>query len=114
MAWDSNMDGMYNETITVAEWLSADMYGDPAFSTSTTTVTALIQQTAEIITDSAGEDSVTTAIAYVNSTSATDCPATARYTLPDGSQPDVLRIDRHSDEDGLHSQVIYFGGAIGT
>lgn len=107
MAFDSAFLELMESTITYSTELSFDGYGEPTYSTATTTLQAHIQEKPTVVLDFLGEEVVANITCWVASTSPLD--TTAQFTLPDGSTPPLTSIAKHYDEDGLHHQVLYFG-----
>lgn len=98
-----------NQTVTVRDLtgVSTDGYGTPTYSTTTSSLSARVTGTAETIRTFEGTEETATTVAWIRSTS-TFSPL-AKWTLPDGTSPPVLKIDSVYDEDGtLHHLKAYF------
>lgn len=99
-------------TITVKDILTTNQYGEAVHSTSYTSYSALVEYRPQMIRTAFGEEAIANAVVYIASTEA--IPLTSLVTLPDGAEPDILRSDVFSDEDGTHHVVLFFGsGARG-
>jgi hypothetical protein len=113
MAFDANLLELMPHTISVQAFDSVNQYGEESYSTSVTTYTALVEEHPQIVRDSFGELTLSSHISYTASTSR--IPVTSLITLPDGTQPPIIRSDVFSDEDGIHHVVLFFGsGASGS
>lgn len=108
MSFDTAFLDLMPHTISVYPFTSVDEYGEPTHSTSPTVYRCLVQETPTLIGSPYGEETVASHVAYVASTGRIDL--TSLVTLPDGSQPTLIRSDVYSDEDGTaHHVVLYFG-----
>lgn len=109
MSFDPAFLDLMPHTITVRALSSVDSYGDPSYSTSTTSYRALVEEKPTKILNQYGEEVVASHIAYVASTAR--IPLTSLVTLPDGSSPDPISSSVFADEDGTaHHVVLHFGG----
>lgn len=109
MAFDPEYLDLMPHRIVVNPYLSFNAYGERSYSTSGSTYDAMVQEQPTKVLNQIGEEVIGSHVVYVASTSRLDI--TARYTLPDGSQPTPIRVDVMSDEDGIHHNVVIFGPA---
>lgn len=110
MSFEADFLELMPHTITVYDYVSTNAYGEPTHSTTGTTYRALVEERPNFIRTAFGEEAVSSAIAYIASTSR--IPITSKVVLPDGSEPGVMRSDVFSDEDGTaHHVVLFFGEA---
>ena len=113
MSFDPGFLDLMPHTITVNVFDAVNQYGEETYSTSASTYTAMVEEHPQIVRDSFGELTLASHLAYIASTAR--IPVTSQITLPDGSQPPLIRSDVFSDEDGIHHVVIFFGsGASGS
>ena len=109
MAWDPALEELMPHTITVKAFVSVNQYGEETYSTAASTFDALVEEHPQFIRNSYGETVLASQISYTHSTSR--IPITSLITLPDGSEPALIRSDVYSDEDGIHHIVLFFGSA---
>ncbi len=113
MSFDSEFLELMPHTIVVQGFDSVNQYGEETFSTSASTFDALVEEHPQFVRNSYGETVLSSHIAYVASTNR--IPVTSMVTLPDATQPALIRSDVFSDEDGIHHIVLFFGsGASGS
>lgn len=111
MAFDPEFLDLMKQTVTVAPLASFDNYGDPSYSTTTTTYRCLVNQTPTVVRNTMGAEVIAVYTLYVASTS--ELSPTAQYTLPNGDAPAVQNVAIFYDEDGVNSNVVYLGGGQG-
>jgi hypothetical protein len=87
-----------HQTVTIAQATTAwDDYGNPVTSASTT-ITALVQYNTRKVTTAQGEEKVSNC--QILLTSASTIGIDDVMTLPDGSMPRILSIEKTVDFDG--------------
>lgn len=99
---------MMPRTITVSTWIGANRFAEETYSTSGTSVRCRIERINRNVINATGETVVSSVTIYAASTSA--IPLTAKVTLPDGSEPNLIQVVPHDDQDGAHHQTLYLGG----
>jgi hypothetical protein len=95
------------QSITIANASSLDSYGKHSYAAPTTVTNCRVQTGAHKVTDVDGQEIVASGKVYIAS-SPTVTPS-SKITLPDGSVPRVLVVDRFSDERGSHHTCIHYG-----
>jgi hypothetical protein len=108
MSFDPAYLELMPSTMEVRDLVSFDSYAEPTFSTSPARYRCLVTLKPSRVQNFQGEEVVARTVAYVASTGFMS--ATAHYTLPDGSTPEIQSIETYYDEDGIHHSVCYFGG----
>lgn len=109
MAFEATeFEAMMTSTVVVTPWSSFDMYGEPVFSSASSTYTCRLEAKPTVISNAQGDQIVAKTVLYISSTSA--LYATSRYVLADGSEPVVQHLERVYDNDGIHHHVLYLGG----
>lgn len=93
-------------TITVYPFSSINQFGEETYGTGTV-YQAMVEERPNKVLNSFGEEVVSSHVVYVNST--VRIPLTSRVTLPDGSEPSLIRSDVFSDTDGIHHVALFFG-----
>lgn len=83
-------------------------YGAPTFSTTTTKIRARVVDKPGMVRNTEGEDVAYRTIVWAASTSATIQPSD-RFTLPDGTSPPLLAVERYPDQSGPHHVKLFFG-----
>lgn len=106
------------QTVTLEPFSDRDDYGEPVYGTAATYRARVVYQTEMIVDQRIGSAELeTTSNGHVwfgpptlNLSSGVPPTVTAedRITLPDGTQPNIMRVDRFPDEDGNHHTKVYF------
>lgn len=97
------LDTMVDE-VTWEPSTGYDADGAPAFGTGVT-IKCRVSPRARKVLDAHGTEVVSAAVIYTE-----EAPAVSpndRITLPDGSQPVIIRVERPPDRDGAHHTEIY-------
>ena len=108
MSFDPTFLELMPSTMTVKEVVSFNDYGEPTFSTAASSYRCLVTEKPTRVVDQMGEEVI--ASHEVIAASTVRLSATAEYTLPDGATPVLQSINVFYDEDGIHHNVLYFGG----
>ena len=95
------------DSITVAAVSAKDAYGKRTWGSATTLSNCRVQSGDHKILDSLGQEKVATGRVYI--AGSPTLTLNDKITLPDGSQPPVLAIDRLGDENGSHHTVVHYG-----
>lgn len=107
MSYETAFDELLTSTVTYATRASKNIYGEPTFSTVSSTFKARIVDVSTQVRDQQGNVVQVRTVAWVASTGT--ILATGRITLPDGSTPPIAAVSRYPDEDGTHHHKIKFG-----
>lgn len=100
--------GLLTQTIVVSTRSGHTAYGAPSFSSSPTTYAARIVDKPGFVRGNTGEDVAYRSVAWIASTGGLHMDD--RYTLPDGSAPPVVSLERYPDENGAyHHARLFFG-----
>lgn len=97
------------DTITIAGVATRDAYGKRTWSSATTVTHCRVQTGAHKVTDTEGTEVIASGKVYVPGS-----PTLTLYdkvTLPDGTQPPIITVDRVGDEIGSNHTVIHYGKA---
>lgn len=108
MSFEAEFLTMMPSTMSVYAFTSWTDYGDPIYSTSATTYRYRGEYEPTLSPSVSGEEVVTSVTAYVASTSPLN--VLNKYVLQDGSTGIVQSITQAWDDEGLHHNVIRFGG----
>jgi len=108
MSFPSEFLTMMPSTMSVYAFTSWTDYGDPVYSTSATTYRYRGEYEPSISHDQLGAEVVNSITAYVASTS--PFSPLDNFVLADGSTGVVLSVSQVWDEEGLHHNVVRFGG----
>lgn len=111
MSFDTEYLTLMPSTISVSPLDSVNQYGEPTYSTSSSSYRALIQEQPTAITDAYGRDTIASHTIYVASTERINI--TSKLDLPDGTDPAIIRSDVMYDEDGIHHVVLFCGSETG-
>lgn len=98
-----------DSTITVTTRASHNNYGEPQFSTASVTYRARIVEKPGFTRSADGEDVGFTHTLWVASTGSVSITATDRITLPDGTAPPIVAVERMPDEEGEHHCKVMMG-----
>jgi len=96
------------ETTVTHQALSAEMslYGNPTFSTASTTYYAHLEFGDHLVVTPSGKEEVASAILFVMSSSAS-FGLQDKVTLADGTYPELLRVDILTDDEGQHHLQVH-------
>ena len=106
MAFEDYLDMMPHE-ITIEPHTGNNAFGAPTYG-SAVTYRALVQQKVNLVRDLSNRERASNTKVFVGTVDSID--ARSRMTLPTGflpSQPPIIRVDRPSDERGIHHTVIF-------
>jgi len=95
-------------TISVYEFVTFDNYGDPSYSTAVTKYRCRVEYDPTVMRNQLGQEIVSNITTFVASTS--ELNTLSRYVLPDGSTGIVQSIAVQWDDEGVHHNVVNFGG----
>lgn len=109
MSLDSPLAELMVDTVTIASVSTTDAYGKRTWATATSIPNCRVQSGDHKIVDVAGQEKVAMGRVYVPN--APTVSLNSRLTLPDGTSPPILGIDRVTDERGSHHTVIHYGSA---
>ena len=109
MSFDAQLLSLMPSTIKVSTRTTHSFSGTPSFASSTTSYRARIVSKPGYIRGPEQEEIEYRTVAWARSTGATSITASDRVTLPDGSRPPVVGVERYADQDGQHHVKIYFG-----
>jgi hypothetical protein len=104
---ESDFRQLMTQVVTVSTVATLGVGGAPTYSTSASSYRARVVNTNKIVHDSRGQVAAVAYEAWIASTSI--LPVDAKYTLPDGATPPVVRVDVYPDEFGHHHVKLMFG-----
>jgi hypothetical protein len=84
-----------------------DVYGTATYGTSVS-YAALVVYTSKLVAGPDDREVTSVTQVYIPSSSASVAEHD-RLTLPDGTQPRVIKVDRYADDNGQHNTVIWCG-----
>lgn len=109
MAVDLELREMFNQTVTIEPYSSANAYGESSFSTGVAYL-ARTETKARLFRRSDGVEVVAVAVTYL-----ADAPTVStkdRITLPDGTKPPIVAVESDPDETGAaYYTAVYTGDA---
>ena len=108
MTFHAALADLFTELVSVEPWESQDEFGEPSYGASVS-YPARIVHAMKLVRNDEGREVVSNARAFVN-TGTTAISPKARVTLPDGTQPKILTVERFPDEAGEIATTIYFAG----
>lgn len=107
MAIDSALTALMVQSITIAAVATKDAYGKRTWGSASTINQCRVQTGDHKVLDSTGQEKVANGRVYVPG--APTLTLNDKMTLPDGSSPPILAINRFGDENGSHHTVIHYG-----
>jgi hypothetical protein len=106
MSAKSVLEKWSREQIHRAPYTGVDAYGQHVYGTSTP-MRARIDHETKLVRDAQGEQRVSVTQVYIATTEVMH--VLDRITLPDGSTPLLLRVERLADHKGIHwCTTLYF------
>ena len=95
------------ETVTHAEFAgrSTDGYGAPIYGTPAN-FRARVLENPHLVTTREGAEVMARGVVWV--ATATTIGPEDQITLPDGTTPPIVAVDRVSDQDGTHHMKVHF------
>ena len=109
MSFSTSLLPLMPSTVKVSTRTGHSNYGAPTFAGTTASYRCRVLEAPGYLRDVAGEGIAYRHVAWVRSTGATSITASDRVTLPDGTTPPVLRVERFSDDNGENHVKVYFG-----
>jgi hypothetical protein len=102
---DSALVALLNQSVTIATATMTNVYGEETFGAAAT-VAARVEPRIENVTTQDGEVEPSRAFVYMNGN--VNVTTTSKVTLPDGSTPIILAVEKHTDEAGTvdHTKVV--------
>lgn len=107
MALERDFLTLAPQTVTLEPLSTHDLYGAPSFGTSVS-YSALVMQESKLVRAADGREVVSGTQVYIPSSSAA-VGEQDRLTLPDGTQPEIIRVSVYSDDDGQHNITVFCG-----
>jgi hypothetical protein len=103
----SDFSDMMIDTVTHEEFANRDAYGVKSYG-SAASYSARVVYKNKLVRNADGNEVLATGMVWFLGTPNVDTED--RITLPDGSTPKILSVDRFPDGDGLHHTKVYFNG----
>jgi head-tail adaptor len=110
VSFDEAFLSFMDSTVTVSTRSGHSNYGEATYSTSSATYRARIVEKPGFIREAAGETIQFSHTLWIRSTGSVSITATDRITLPDGTKPPIVAVERIPDEDGEHHVKVMLGG----
>lgn len=105
MAYESDFDDLMTQTLTLEPRSAIDKYTEETYGTATSVLCRIVGMP-KMVRAADGREVVSNGHAFTSGPSG--ATVKHRLTLPDGSQPVIIRVDSFPDEDGPHHDIIYF------
>ena len=113
MAFDETLRPLFNQTVTSKSLSTTSFYGAPSYSTSHSSWAARIEEGFHLVKGPSGEDVLARTVIYLIPTTGgtePDIGTQDQITLPDGSTPDILSVERlYDDSTSLYYQAVHCG-----
>lgn len=107
MSYDSGLDDLMAETITVRKPGAVSAYGEPTSAGAPVTYKARVTFSPRKIIGPNGDEIVSSGHIWVSGSVPSNITVNDLLTLSDGSSPTILRADTIEDETGPHHQSLY-------
>ena len=107
MALEKDFLDLCPHTVTLEALSTHDVYGAPSYSTGVS-YTAHVVYMSKLVTAPDNREVTSHVQVYIPSSSAS-ISEQDRLTLPDGTQPPIVKVDVYADDDGQHNVVIWCG-----
>lgn len=104
MTFEPEFEDLMPSTVQVAKRSSQSLYGVPTFGTDVA-VLCRVEHSPRMVRTVDNREVVSSVRVYT--AGPIDVDLTDRLTLPDGSQPQIIRVDNANDETGPHHTVVY-------
>ena len=105
MAFIDNFADMLTQDITVETEATYDEFGKPTFNAATAYKARVIYKN-DLVRDSQGREIVAKGTCWIKGHP--DLFNGAQVALPDGTSPDIISVERLTDEDGETHTKLYF------
>ena len=107
MAWSTEFESMFPQTVTVQSLsgLSTDGYGTASYGTATTHKARVVREQTLVRTLQGTEEMADTTV-WIASTST--FAASSLITLPGSLTPPLKSLEAYPDEDGVHHLKAFF------
>lgn len=108
MAFESAFLSMMPSTIKVSTRTGHSNYGEPTFAATTTNYRARIVDKPGFVRTANGETIEFTSVCWIASTGGT-ITVDDRVTMPGGTTPQIVAVERYPDQDGNHHVKLMLG-----
>lgn len=109
MTIDAQLLEIMVDTITLAAVSTKDAYGKRTWATASSVTNCRVQTGSHKVIDNAGAEAVAVGKVYVPGSPT--LTLNHKLTLPDGTSPPILQVERVGDEIGSNHTVIHYGKA---
>ncbi len=96
---------MFPSTISIQTVASTNAYGVDSYNTAVEYAGRVVYKNTSVI-NAAGEEVVARGAVWLQTTTVIN--TTDKITLPDGSTPELISVDRPQDQDGNHHIKLFF------
>jgi hypothetical protein len=107
MSIDTALTEIMIDTITVASVTAKTAYGVRTWGTATTISNCRVQTGSHKVLDSEGTEKVASGKVYVPGSPT--ITINDKLTLPNGSQPPIIKVVSVNDQSGANHMVIHYG-----
>jgi len=112
MTLDPELRALMTQSATVNRWTADSAYGVPLYSTAATVYPCRIVRKHQLVLDQQGRQVVSRTAVYLgpSSTGTPNLTTRDKVTLSDGSEMDLLSVQKHVDDDGSDHHEVAYGG----
>jgi len=108
VSFEKAFRSLMTTTIRVSTRAGHTNYGAPTWAATASTFAARVVDKPGFVRNDQGEDVAYRSVAWLASTGGS-LVVDNRYTLPDGTSPPVVMIERYPDDRGAHHVKLFFG-----
>ena len=104
MSFQSDFSGLLKDQVSLADITGRNDFGKPTFGAAVSYSCRIVHNN-KLVRDRTGSDVVSTSqvwLTYVESTT-----VESQITMPDGSTPPILNIEKFPDESGSYYMKVY-------
>lgn len=109
MSFSTALLGLLPSTVKVSTRTGHDNYGKATFAATTTNYRCRVLEKPGYVRGPEAEEIAYRHVVWARSTGAVSITASDRVTMPDGSVPPVVGVERYSDDDGPNHVKIFLG-----
>jgi hypothetical protein len=104
MTIESDFLELMTQTVTIAPLTGHNDFAEPAYGTAVSHRARVVGKIRRVL-NAEGREVISSQQVYIYG--APDISTQAQITMPDGTTPQILRVERYPDENGDHHEVVY-------
>ena len=106
MTWEADFDDLMKSTVTVQHFTGYDNYGASAFGAAVSYKARIVYEPKRVLAQN-GQEAISSVQVWISGSTSPSMNVKDQITLPNGTQPVILRLDQVYDESGTehHTKV---------